>query len=61
MVDAFEDENPNISVTLQVIPWVDYWNTLQTSSAGGTGPDVAWMLGAKLGPYVDGGALLIGT
>ena len=57
VVDAFEDENPNISVTLQVIPWVDYWNTLQTSSAGGTGPDVAWMLGAKLGPYVDGGAL----
>ncbi len=58
VVDAFEAENPGITVTLQVIPWVDYWNTLQTTSAGGTGPDVAWMLGARLGQYVDGGALL---
>jgi len=58
VVDAFQAENPTIHVTLQVIPWVDYWNTLQTTSAGGTGPDVAWMLGARLGAYLDGGALL---
>jgi len=58
VVDAFQVDNPNIHVTLQVIPWVDYWNTLQTTSAGGTGPDVAWMLGARLGAYLDGGALL---
>lgn len=58
VVAAFEAENPDIDVTLQVIPWVDYWNTLQTTSAGGTGPDVAWMLGARLGPYLEGGALL---
>ena len=57
-MDAFQVDNPNIHVTLQVIPWVDYWNTLQTTSAGGTGPDVAWMLGARLGAYLDGGALL---
>ncbi len=58
VVAAFEEENPNIHVTLQVIPWVDYWNTLQTIASGGTGPDVAWMLGARLGPYVEGGVLL---
>lgn len=58
VVAAFEDENPDIDVTLQVIPWVDYWNTLQTIVAGGTGPDVAWMLGARLGPYLDGQVLL---
>ncbi|MCL2465513.1 MAG: sugar ABC transporter substrate-binding protein [Micrococcales bacterium] len=58
VLDAFEKENSNIKVTLQVIPWTDYWSTLQTTSSGGTGPDVAWMLAAEIGPYLDGGALL---
>lgn len=57
VVDAFTAANPNISVELQVTPWVEYWNKLQIASSGGTGPDVAWMLGAKFGPYADGGAL----
>ncbi|WP_440085985.1 ABC transporter substrate-binding protein [Streptosporangium sp. LJ11] len=57
VVDAFEKGNPGIDVAVQVIPWTDYWTTLQNSAAGGTGPDVAWMLGSKIAPYVDGGAI----
>lgn len=58
ILDVYEEENPGVTVEIQIIPWTDYWSTLQTSTAGGTGPDVAWMLGAKIGQYVDGGVLL---
>ena len=58
VVDAFEAEHTNIDVSLRVIPWVDYWNTLKTTASGGTGPDVAWMLGAQIAPYLEGKALL---
>lgn len=58
ILDVFEEENPGVTVDIQIIPWTDYWSTLQTSTAGGTGPDVAWMLGAKIGQYIDGGVLL---
>ncbi|MFF0307293.1 ABC transporter substrate-binding protein [Streptosporangium sp. NPDC004379] len=57
VVDAFEKDHPGIDVAVQVIPWTDYWTTLQNSAAGGTGPDVAWMLGSKIAPYADGGVL----
>lgn len=58
ILDVFEEENPGVTVEIQIIPWTDYWSTLQTSTAGGTGPDVAWMLGAKIGQYIDGEVLL---
>jgi multiple sugar transport system substrate-binding protein len=58
VVDAFEKKNPSIAVKIQVIPYTDYWTILQNSAAGGTGPDVAWMLGAKMAAYADGGVLL---
>lgn len=58
IIDGFQKENPNIKVTLQVIPWGNYWDKLNTEIAGGTAPDVFW----NYIPYVSGfaskGALL---
>ena len=58
IVDAFEDENPNITVDLQELPWPQYWSTLQTGAQGGTAPDAFWMLAQQIRPYATGGQLL---
>ncbi|MCU1440506.1 MAG: hypothetical protein JWP85_1503 [Rhodoglobus sp.] len=58
IVDAFEEENPNITVELQELPWPQYWSTLQTSAAGGTAPDAFWMLAQQIKPYAEGKQLL---
>lgn len=58
IADAFEKENPNITVELQELPWPQYWSGLQTGAAGGTAPDVFWMLAQNVRPYATGGQLL---
>jgi multiple sugar transport system substrate-binding protein len=55
---AFEKENPNIKVKVQDSPWPQFWSTLQTGAAGGTAPDVFWMLAQQIKPYAAGGQLL---
>jgi multiple sugar transport system substrate-binding protein len=40
IVDAFEDENPNITVEVTTLPYADYFTTLQTDLAAGTIADV---------------------
>jgi multiple sugar transport system substrate-binding protein len=55
---AFMDENPNITVEVQELPWPQYWSTLQTGAQGGTAPDAFWMLAQQIRPYAAGGQLL---
>jgi len=40
IVDAFEDENPNITVEVTTLPYADYGTALQTDLAAGTAADV---------------------
>ncbi len=40
IVDAFEAENPGITVDVTTLPYADYFTTLQTDVAGGTTADV---------------------
>ncbi len=35
LIDAFEKENPDIKVELQVNPWTDFWTKLQVGAQGG--------------------------
>lgn len=39
-IEAFNKENPNITVDLQIAPWDQYWTKMQTEIAGGTCADV---------------------
>lgn len=39
-VDAFEEENPGVTVTLEQYGWDDYWSTLTTGLVAGNAPDV---------------------
>lgn len=58
IAQVFMDRNPNVSISLELIPWADYWTGLQTSIAGGDAPDIVWMNGPNLRGYVANETLL---
>lgn len=35
IADAFEEENPEIKVNVEVTPWEQYWTKLESSAQGG--------------------------
>ncbi|WP_040165814.1 ABC transporter substrate-binding protein [Microbacterium gorillae] len=57
IADAFHAENPNVTVQIQLTPWDNYWNKLQTTVAAGSGPDVIWFTGQYFGLYASEGQL----
>lgn len=57
VIDAFEKENPGISVRMELTPWSSYWTTLKTAMRGGTAPDVFWMNAVNLQLYASSGVL----
>lgn len=58
IVAAFEAEHPDINVDIQVVPWGNYWDKLQTAVAGGEAYDVFWMNGANFPVYAANGVLM---
>lgn len=58
IADAFEAENPNIKIEIELTPWKEYWTALETSATGGTCADVFWMNGPHVTQYARGGMLL---
>ncbi|MEV0318244.1 ABC transporter substrate-binding protein [Streptomyces sp. NPDC050658] len=57
VIDAFEEQNPEISVRMELTPWSSYWTTLKTSMRGGMAPDVFWMNAVNLQLYASSGVL----
>lgn len=57
VIDAFEKQNPGISVRMELTPWSSYWTTLKTAMRGGTAPDVFWMNAVNLQLYASSGVL----
>lgn len=57
VIEAFEEEHPDISVRIQLTPFTSYWTTLKTAMRGGSAPDVFWMNAVNLQLYAQGGAL----
>ncbi|SEN59983.1 sugar ABC transporter substrate-binding protein [Cryobacterium sp. TMT1-3] len=55
---AFEDNNTDIEVDVEVVPWNDYFEKLRTDVAGDGAPDVFWVDGGSYPAYADAGALL---
>ena len=58
IVAAFEKQNPNITVDIQVTPYTDYFTKLQTAASGGSAPDVFWMNGPNFQLYASNGQLM---
>ena len=58
IIDAFEEENPNVSIEADYGDWDGYWDSLATQSAGGDAPDIIQMDDKYLREYADRGSLL---
>lgn len=43
IIAAFEERNPDIRVDLQIVPWGNYWDKLQTALTGEQAWDVFWI------------------
>lgn len=58
IAEAFEKENPNIKVNVEVTPWNQYWTKLEAASTGGTTPDIITMLSSEFYNYASNGQLM---
>ncbi|MDQ7993563.1 MAG: sugar ABC transporter substrate-binding protein, partial [Propionicimonas sp.] len=57
IVDAFEADNPGITVEVTTLPYADYFTALQTDLAGGTASDVFDIEYANYAAYQANGVL----
>ena len=57
-IDAFEAENPTITVEGEFSDWTGYWDRIATTFAANDAPDVVQMDEYYLRTYADRGALL---
>jgi multiple sugar transport system substrate-binding protein len=57
-IKDFESTNSNIKVKPEILPWQNYWDKLQTSTAGGSGYDIIGMSSGMCGSYFKNGALV---
>lgn len=57
-VDAFEQANPTIKVTVENSEWSSYWDKLATGTAANDAPDVIQMDESYIAAYGSRGALL---
>lgn len=56
----FEDENPNVTIDFQSIPWSEFWGKLASAIAAGKGsaPDIFMIPMGLIDEYVAGGSLV---
>lgn len=59
IADAYIEEHPEVTgITFDPLPFEDYTTTVTTQIAGGSAPDLAWILENAAPDFVDSGALL---
>lgn len=56
-IDAFEEENPDITVDLQITPWGEYWTKLEAAAEGGELPDIITQHTSQVEHYVKAGIM----
>lgn len=57
-IAEFEAANPGVDVTVEVVPWDEYFVGLRQDVAAGGGADVFWLNGSYVQDYVDSNLLL---
>jgi multiple sugar transport system substrate-binding protein len=55
---AFEGDNPDIQVDVEIVPWSDYFEKLRTDVAADGASDIFWVDGGSYPAYADAGALV---
>src|SRR5262245_25913362 len=54
----FEKTHKNIDVSVELIPWADYWTRLPNDVASGDMADIFWTNTANFATYADNGDLI---
>lgn len=57
IIAAFSKVRPDIKVEVELIPWGNYWSSLETAAAGSNLPDVFWLNAAGFEVYGGYGML----
>lgn len=57
-IAEFMKQHPNIHVTIEQVPWTEYWTKLSTQFAAGNAPDVFWDHLAYYPQFVQQGQLM---
>lgn len=55
---AYHKANPNVTVTVDVVPWANYFTKLRTDIAGGSADDLFWINNSSYSSYATSGALI---
>jgi len=58
VAEAFNEQNDDVQVTVEVTPWDQYWTKLESSAQGGSMPDVFWMHSNEIAEYSEGNVLM---
>ncbi|WP_248958570.1 ABC transporter substrate-binding protein [Sphaerisporangium perillae] len=54
---AFQKSHPNIGVTIELLPYDQYWTKMTADAVAGTAPDVFWMTASQFPEFVTKGIL----
>lgn len=55
---AFEEQNSDIDVEVETVPWANYWDRLPQDIGSGTMADIFWTNTSNFGLYVDNDNLI---
>ena len=58
MAEGFMKHNPDCKVTVETVPWDEYWTKLQAAAQGGNMPDIVVMHPDEVKNYAEGGMLM---
>ncbi len=54
----FENQNPDINVEIELVPWGDYWDQLPLDVSSGDMADIYWVNSSNFALYADNGNLI---
>lgn len=57
-IEKFNEQYPDVKVTLEPSSWDEYWTKLEAGATGGSIADVFWMNGPNIMKYADGDVLM---
>lgn len=55
---AYKEDHSNVSISVEVIPWDEYWTKLEAGAVGNSMPDVFWMHSNEFYKYASNGKLM---
>lgn len=57
LAEAYHEQNPDVTIEVQVTNWDEYWTKLEASANSKTMPDIFWMHTNNILMYADAGML----